>query len=103
MAGSLTRGRPDKSTHESPTMAVIDFSKEEKEILVRKLRRYTEDELDCELSTFEVGFLLDFITDEIGPYFYNQGLYDARAVVASQLERVDDAIYEIEKPTEFTR
>ena len=44
-----------------------------------------------------------FFAEEIGPYFYNRGLYDAQAILESRLENIAEAIYEIEKPTQFVR
>ena len=61
------------------------------------------EELDREVGQFEAGFLLDFFAEEIGPYFYNRGLYDAQAILESRLEQVAEAIYEIEKPTQHLR
>lgn len=84
-------------------MSKIEFSKEEKAILVRKIQLYFSEELQQKIGQFDAQFLLDFISDEIGPYYYNQGLYDAQAVFDSRLESISEAIYEIEKPTEFIR
>lgn len=79
-------------------MSDIEFSKEEKEDILRRLREYFDDELDRELGGFEAQFLLDFLIQTLGPYFYNRGLLDARAVFERRLESVMEAIYEIEKP-----
>ena len=84
-------------------MAEITFTREERDIICRKIQLYLHEELDQEVGQFEAGFLLDFFAEEIGPYFYNRGLYDARAILESRLENVDEAIYEIEKPTQFLR
>jgi len=84
-------------------MAEITFTREERDIICRKIQLYLHEELDQEVGQFEAGFLLDFFAEEIGPYFYNRGLYDARAILESRLESVDEAIYEIEKPTQFLR
>lgn len=80
-------------------MSMIQFKPEEKESIVLKLKSYMEDELEKELSRFEAEFLLEFISKEIGPHFYNHGLYDALAVFNSQVENITDAVYEIEKQT----
>ncbi len=77
------------------------FSKEEQAIIVRKVQRYFSEELGQEIEQFDAEFLLDFFTKEVGAYYYNRGLHDARAVLESRLENIDDAIYEIEAPTEF--
>jgi uncharacterized protein (DUF2164 family) len=84
-------------------MAEITFSREEREVICRKIQNYLQEELDQEVGQFEAGFLLDFFAEQIGPYFYNRGLYDARAILESQLENIDEAIYGIEKPTQALR
>lgn len=84
-------------------MSKIEFSSEEKARLTDKLKRYLADELDQEVGQFEAGFLLDFISREIGAYYYNRGLNDAQAVIAQRLDDINDAIYEIEMPTELSR
>ena len=84
-------------------MSEIKFSAEEKALIVDKLKRYFSVELDQDLGQFDAEFLLDFISSEMGAYYYNRDLGDARAVMQSKLDQVDDAIYEIEKPTNFVR
>lgn len=80
-------------------MTDIKFSKEEKQQLVEKLRNYFDEEMNQELGQFDAEFLLEFVAREFGPYFYNQGLYDAQAVMQSRVDGVMEAIYEIEKST----
>lgn len=70
---------------------------------VQKIQGYFQDELEQDIGQFEAEFLLDFLAQEIGPLFYNRGLYDARAVLESHLENISEAIYELEKPTPFAR
>ncbi len=84
-------------------MSDIEFSKDEKELLVQKVQLYFSEKLDQEIGQFDAEFLLNFFSKEIGVYFYNQGLNDAQAVLSSRLESIVEAIYEIEKPTEFSR
>ena len=84
-------------------MPEITFAKEEKDILVSKIQRYFQDQLDQDIGQFDADFLLDFISKEMGAFFYNQGLRDAQSVLEEKLESINDAIYEIEKPTPFVR
>lgn len=84
-------------------MSIINFSKEEKTILIQKIQRYFDNELEQEIGQFDAEFLLDFFSEKIGVYFYNQGLREAQAVLKSRLDSIADAIYDIEKPTEFIR
>jgi uncharacterized protein (DUF2164 family) len=78
-------------------MSEIEFSKDEKQQLTGKLRDYFESELGHELGQFDAEFLLDFLAKELGPYFYNRGLYDAQAIMQSRIDAVMESIYEIEK------
>ncbi|MEE4246853.1 MAG: DUF2164 domain-containing protein [Kangiellaceae bacterium] len=81
----------------------IQFSKEEKEHLVRKIQFYFQQELDQDLGQFDAEFLLAFFSEEVGSYFYNRGVYDAKQVLDDKVEDISDALYQIEKPTEFSR
>ncbi|MDX8382207.1 MAG: DUF2164 domain-containing protein [Ghiorsea sp.] len=82
---------------------MIEFSDEEKEILVQKIRTYFDKEMDHELGQFEAEFVLKFFSEEVGAYFYNRGLLDAQAMISSRVEIIQDGIYELEKPTDFTK
>ncbi len=84
-------------------MSEIKFSKSEKDILINKVKKYFDQELNQEIGQFDADFLLDFIAKEMGAYFYNKGLEDAQKVMAEKVEQINDAIYEIEKPTTFAR
>ncbi len=84
-------------------MAGIDFSTEEKAILVKKIQLYFKEELRQDIGGFDAMFLLDFFAEEVGAYFYNRGLYDAQAALEKRLESIAEAIYELEKPTDFRR
>ena len=77
-------------------MSKIEFSAEQKAALCQQLKTYVAEELDHEIGQFESEFLLDFITERIGPHFYNKGVADAGAVVASRFEDLTHALYEIE-------
>jgi uncharacterized protein (DUF2164 family) len=40
---------------------------------------------------------LDFISKELGCYFYNRGLYDAQTVLSGRVEEISDAMLALEK------
>lgn len=78
-------------------MSQITFTAEQKLQITEKLQRYMEAELDIELGQFDADFLVDFIAKEMGSIFYNQGLYDAQAVLVDKMDGLTDAIYQLEK------
>lgn len=75
----------------------IDFNAEEKADLIERLQNYCEVELDRELGSFEAQFLLDFISQTMGPFYYNRGIFDAQALLQEQLENVVECIYQLEQ------
>lgn len=78
-------------------MAKIEFSALETDAMVEKLQTYFDRELDQELAQFDAQFLLEFISKDLGAYFYNRGLQDARAIFEARVEAIDEDIYAIEK------
>jgi len=83
-------------------MSNIEFTQEEKELLVHKIKHYFNQELDFDIGQFDAEFLLDFFSEEIGVYHYNRGLRDAQDIFSTKVESITDAIYELEIPTEFS-
>ena len=81
-------------------MTDIQFSNEEKELIVERVKKYFTAELAQDISQFDAEFLIDFFSEQIGNYYYNKGLADAQSLINIKLE---DIIYELEKPTEFSR
>ncbi len=84
-------------------MSKIVFSKQEKEVIAARIKLYFRDKLDQEIGQFDAEFLLDFFAEEIGPYFYNHALEDAKEIFLNQMSLVDDALFDIQKPTKFVR
>ena len=84
-------------------MAIIEFSGDEKKIIVGRIQTYFREELNQELGGFDAEFLLDFFAEEVGAYFYNRALYDAQAILERRLEDFGEAVFELEKPTDFRR
>lgn len=84
-------------------MSEIEFSKEEKEVIVKKIKLYFREELEQDIGQFDAQFLLDFFSEEIGAYFYNRGLYDAQAILERRMDDISETISELEKITEFRR
>lgn len=84
-------------------MTTPTFSEREKAIIIAKIQAYFNSELAQDIGGFEAEFLLDFFAKEMGNFYYNRGLYDAQAILASKMDDLNDAIYELEKDTDFKR
>lgn len=50
-----------------------------------------------ELGRFQAESLVDLVAALIGPFYYNNGLRDAQALLARQVDQINDALYEMER------
>ena len=78
-------------------MKKISFSKETRAEIVGRIQRYFADELDQEIGSIPAELLLNFFSETVGGYYYNQGLADAQATFAKSLDDVNDRIYGLEQ------
>lgn len=78
----------------------MNFTKEQKQRMTEKLQHYLQEELSVELGQFDAEFLFDFIANNLGSYFYNQGIYDAQTIISQKAELLAESLYEIEKVTD---
>jgi uncharacterized protein (DUF2164 family) len=78
---------------------MLEFTPEERTALNTRVQEYLSTELGVELGRFDVEFLVDFFTKEIGAFYYNRGLYDAQAALEKRLDDVRESILSLEKPT----
>lgn len=76
----------------------MEFTQQEADIIVSKIKKYFTDELDSDIGGFEAEFLLAFFAKEIGPYFYNKGLADASQLLLEKTEEINYLIQELEQP-----
>lgn len=78
-------------------MTAIELKPELREALAEKLKKYLDEELGIELGGFDAQFLLDYFSEQLGCYYYNQGLADALTAFEGKLEEVGELIYELEQ------
>lgn len=81
-------------------MSEMEFSKDDKTLMVSKVKKYFTEELGQDIGAFDAEFLIDFFAGEIGPYFYNHGLNDAQQLFTEKVAELDYQVQELEKPTD---
>lgn len=74
------------------------FSRKLKDELIQRLQEYFQREMDQDLGNIEVEFLLDFLSDTIGPHYYNQAIKDIQLQLSGYLENIYDKMDELIKP-----
>ncbi|GGE84396.1 DUF2164 domain-containing protein [Stappia taiwanensis] len=80
-------------------MAKIEFSKEERAALARRIRDHLRDEFDMEIGALDADIFLRFLSEEIGGAFYNRGLLDAQAAISARFDEIAEVVYALEQPT----
>lgn len=75
-------------------MQKLEMPREVKKKIKEEIIRYFSVERDEDIGELSAELFLDFITEKIGPVFYNQGIRDAQAFLSEKLED----LYGIENP-----
>ena len=79
----------------------IELDKPAREALARALGTYLQTELDVEIGGMDAILLLDFISEKLGPHYYNQALQDAQRHLHAKLEGLSEAFFELERSTKL--
>jgi len=81
----------------------IKLNSEQTARVVELLQNYFQENLDKEIGRFEAEFLIDFFATQIGPFYYNQAIVDANALLQTQFESMSESLTELEKWTPAQR
>lgn len=68
------------------TESLFTLSKEERADAIEKLTEYLDQNLDIELGNLQGELLLDFLSEKIGIYYYNQGVSDSIKMMNEKVE-----------------
>lgn len=80
---------------------MIELDARQKNIIVDKIKTYFDQELQQDIGQFDAEFLLDFFAKEVGVFFYNKGIEDAKDIIDDQFQSIDMALMDIEEPEPF--
>lgn len=64
----------------------IQLSKEQKESAVIKIKEYIEDNFEIEVGNLQSSLFLNYITEHIGVYYYNQAISDSMSYMNEKVE-----------------
>ncbi|MCA2377521.1 DUF2164 domain-containing protein [Agrobacterium genomosp. 3 str. RTP8] len=74
------------------------LEKQEKAVVAARIKDYLARETETEMGLLEAEIFVEFLAEEVGYVFYNQGLKDAHAAVLRRLEDAAGDIDVLEKP-----
>jgi uncharacterized protein (DUF2164 family) len=67
-------------------MSKIELTKEQKKQAIQDIREYFSREREEEIGDLAGGIILDFITEKIGHYYYNQAISDIQKYMNEKIE-----------------
>ncbi|WP_082235588.1 DUF2164 domain-containing protein [Halobacillus massiliensis] len=73
------------------------LSTEQKKYMIDRIQEYFEIERMEPLGEFAAGQLLHFMVEELGPFMYNKGIYDARQMVEQKVINLDEDLLSLER------
>jgi uncharacterized protein (DUF2164 family) len=77
----------------------IVFSRDEKDVIIPKIQKYCDEELEIKLGNFDAEFLMDFFIKLIGPNIHNHAIDDAKTLLRLKFSDVEDNLVELEMVT----
>ncbi|GIP23728.1 DUF2164 domain-containing protein [Paenibacillus sp. J22TS3] len=81
-------------------MLQIKLPKEDKDVIIRSVQTYFEEERGESIGELAAEQLIDFMIGELGPAVYNKAIEDARKVIYEKNSQVDDELYALQKPVQ---
>jgi uncharacterized protein (DUF2164 family) len=64
----------------------IKLTKEKRDDMVLAIKNYFSKEREEEIGDLAAGLIFEFITEELAPEFYNQGIYDSYKYMEDMIE-----------------
>lgn len=82
---------------------MINLPKEAKDQMIGSIQAYFELERDETIGELGAEMLVDFFVKEIGLYYYNQGVDDAKVMVEQRWSAVEEDLESLKRSTRSNR
>jgi len=73
------------------------LTKEEKNQMMNAIQRYFAEEREEEIGELAAINMLEFITKNLGVYYYNQGVRDSRNIAVQRSQLLEEDLFALEK------
>jgi len=78
---------------------MIKISRKNKDKIAQDIQKWVRKNLDQGIGNLDTEFLLDYFTENLGGFYYNQALSDVHSLIAEKTESLADSIYDLMKET----
>lgn len=77
--------------------ASLTLEPAQEQAAVQVLKRFLEDRFDLELGSFDAQEVLDLVSREIAPHYYNKAIADTQALLADRFASIESDVWALEK------
>ena len=78
-------------------VAQLELDAAHQQAALQVLKNFLEERFELELGSFEVQEVLDLISREIAPHYYNKAIADAQALLADRFASLESDLWALEK------
>lgn len=75
----------------------LELDAAQQQAALQVLKRFLEDRFELELGSFEVQEVLDLISREIAPHYYNKAIADTQVLLADRFASLESDLWALEK------
>lgn len=79
----------------------LKFPKEQRDQIIAQLKDFFYNERDEEIGDLAAENFLHFVTKNIGPHYYNQGIKDAARTVEEKSASLEEDLHSLERPIDW--
>ncbi|MEK1904153.1 MAG: DUF2164 domain-containing protein [Pseudomonas sp.] len=76
---------------------LLELEGPQQQAALKVLGRFLEDRFELELGSFEVQEVLDLISRDIAPHYYNKAISDVQAVLSDRFASLESDLWALEK------
>ena len=76
---------------------LLELEGPQQQAALQALGRFLEDRFELELGSFEVQEVLDLISRDIAPHYYNKAIADVQAVLSDRFASIESDLWALEK------
>lgn len=76
---------------------VLTLAPEQEREALDTLKRFLEDRFELQLGSFEVAEVLEVISKDIAPHYYNRAIGDVQLHLKERFESIESDLWALEK------
>lgn len=76
---------------------LLELEGPQQQAALQALGRFLEQRFELELGSFEVQEVLDLISRDIAPHYYNKAISDVQAVLSDRFASLESDLWALEK------